>query len=101
MKGPDHKASIEPNVFLKMVKNIKRVNKILGKPIKKIQKPEIQNFKHARKSIYAKKTILKNEKMSKDNIIVQRPFVGKCASKYFELIGNKSKKSYKPGQIIK
>ncbi len=101
MKGPDHKASIEPKAFFKMVKNIKRVNKILGKPIKKIQKSEVQNLKAARKSIYAKKNILKNTKFTKENIIVQRPYAGKCASKYFELIGSKSKKKYKTGQIIK
>ena len=101
MKGPDHKASVEPKVFLKMVKSIKRTNKILGNPIKKIQNSEIQNLKPARKSIYAKKNILKNEKFTKENLIVQRPFVGICASKYFELIGTKSKKVYKPGQIIK
>ena len=38
-----------------MVENIKRANIVLGKPIKKIQKSEIQNLKPARKSIYAKK----------------------------------------------
>lgn len=101
MIGPDHKASIEPKAFLKMVKNIKRVDKILGKPIKKIQKSEIQNLKPARKSIYAKKNILKNEKFTKENLIVQRPFAGKCASKYFEVIGRKSERNYKSGQIIK
>ncbi len=100
MKGPDHKASIEPKDFLKMVENIKRVNTILGKPIKNIQKSEIQNLKPARKSIYAKKNILKNEKFTKENLIVQRPFAGKCASKYFEIIGSKSGRNYKSGQII-
>ena len=34
MKGPDHKASIEPKAFFKMVENIKRANIVLGKPIK-------------------------------------------------------------------
>ena len=88
-------------MFLDKYQNIKRVNKILGKPIKKMQKSEVQNLKPARKSIYAKKNILKNAKFTNENIIVQRPFAGKCASKYFELIGSKSKRKYKPGQIIK
>ena len=83
-----------------MVENIKRANIVLGKPIKKIQKSEIQNLKTARKSIYAKKKILKNEKFTKENLIVQRPFAGKCASKYFEIIGSKSGRNYKSGQII-
>ena len=42
MKGPDHKASIEPKAFFKMVENIKRANIVLGNQLKRFKN---QKFK--------------------------------------------------------
>ena len=61
MKGPDHKASLEPDQLKSMVISIRNIEKALGNGIKKPSKSEIQNIKLVRKSIVAKTKIKKGE----------------------------------------
>ena len=56
--------------------------------------------KKLRRSIYSTKQIKKNEKITKNNIDTLRPYLGICASRYFKVIGRKSKKNIKPGTPI-
>ena len=56
MKGPDHKASLEPKDFKNMVKSIRNIEKSLG--IKK-NSSTVKNILIARPSIVAKKKFLK------------------------------------------
>jgi len=51
-----------------------------------------QKNKLFRRSIYALKTIQKNEKFTKENIVALRPKLGLCASKYFKILNKKSTK---------
>ena len=59
MKGPDHKASLEPKDFKNMVKSIRNIEKSLGIKKKFISKSEKKNILIARPSIVAKKKFLK------------------------------------------
>ena len=59
LKGPDHKASLNPQEFKTMVDAIRNVEKSLGSGIKKVTDIEIENAKVARKSLVAKKKIIK------------------------------------------
>ena len=61
MKGPDHKASLEPNELKKMVEKIRVIEKMLGREKKIITPNEKKNIQYVRKSIVAKK-ILKKER---------------------------------------
>ena len=40
MDGPDHKASVEPNELLSMIKAIRNIEKALGSDVKKPSKSE-------------------------------------------------------------
>ena len=62
MKGPDHKASLEPREFKEMVRKIRIVEEMLGTYNKFIQKCEIKKHKNCKKNIVAKKKIIKGEK---------------------------------------
>lgn len=53
-----------------------------------------------RRSIFAKNNLKKNQKITKDNIETLRPFIGICASRYFDIIGKKIKKDLKRGDPI-
>ena len=61
MQGPDHKASLEPDELKKMITNIRNIEKALGSKNKNPSKSEKKNILIARKSIVAKKEILKGE----------------------------------------
>ena len=49
MKGPDHKASLNINDFVKMVSSIRKFENMIGNGVKKLQKCEKENLKIARK----------------------------------------------------
>jgi sialic acid synthase SpsE len=53
-----------------------------------------------RRSIFAKKKIAKNSKLTTDNIETLRPYIGICASKYFKVLGKKVKRNLKVGDPI-
>lgn len=93
MKGPDHKASLIPSEFKKMVKAIRNIEKSLGQK-KKITNSEKKNFLIVRKSIVARKKIKKNEIFTLNNITVKRPAGGINPKNFFKLLGKKSKKNY-------
>ena len=51
MKGGDHAASLEPQGFAKMVRNIHAIEDAMGKPNKEIQYSETPIYKKLAKSI--------------------------------------------------
>ena len=100
LKGPDHKASLNPQEFKTMVHAIRNVEKSLGSGIKKVTDIEIENAKVARKSLVAKKKIMKGEFFTKENIAIKRPGTGISPMRIDEIIGIKSKNVYNLDDII-
>ena len=101
MIGPDHKASLEPVEFKKMVKAIRNTEKALGSNQKKPSKSELKNIKIVRKSICALNNIKKGEIFSMNNLTIKRPGNGLSPFKIKKLLGKKSNKNYKKDQQIK
>lgn len=99
-KGPDHKASLEPEELLSLVENIRKIETSLGSGHKRPQKGELSNMKIARKSIVAKTNIKKGEVFSEFNVTTKRPGTGISPQKWDKLIGRKSLKNYLEGMLI-
>ena len=94
----DSKFSITPKDLLEM----KNINENLNISLDKKQKINVEsNSKKLRRSIFAIKDIKKGEKFNYLNIDTLRPKIGLSASKYFFLIGKKSKMNIKIGMPIK
>ena len=100
MKGPDHKASLEPSQFKEMVEKIRNIELALGDGIKKPSQSEIQNIDIVRKSIVAKTKINKGDILNENNLTTKRPGNGINPMKWDELIGTKSKKDYNEDDLI-
>jgi len=100
MKGPDHKASIEPDELMAMVNGIRNIEKALGDGIKKPSKSEQKNIDILRKSIVAIKPIKKGEIFNEKNIGVKRPGTGISPMKWNEVIGKTAKKDFKIDEWI-
>jgi N,N'-diacetyllegionaminate synthase len=100
LDGPDHKLSADEK-DLKLIcdyaKNIKVLNGT-GKISPTKKEKEIQNL--ARKSIYAKRDILKNEKFSVNNLEIRRPKGFYEPIKITEIFNKKSSKIIKKGTNI-
>jgi N,N'-diacetyllegionaminate synthase len=94
MRGPDHKASLEPHELKTMINAIRNIEKSLGTGIKKPSKSEIKNKLVARKSIVAVKKIRKGELFNEKNITLKRPGYGISPMHWDEVIGKIAKKNY-------
>jgi len=101
LKGPDHRASLDPKEFTFMAQGIRIVEKILGDKIKKITKSEKKIIYIARKSIVAATKIKKNEKFSNFNITCKRPGTGISPLLFKKLIGKKSMKNFNKNDLIR
>ncbi len=100
MKGPDHRASMEPKDFFNYVKLIRNTEVLLGSYLKKPTKSELRNKTLVRKSIVAKKKINKGEIFSEQNITCKRPEGGISPIFWNKVMGKKSKKNFKTDEFI-
>ena len=100
MEGPDHKASLEPKELRAMISSIRNIEKALGSSEKKPSPSESVNIGVARKSIFARQSIKKGEKLTDRNITTKRPGTGMSPMKWNEIIGTHAKKDYQEEDLI-
>ena len=94
MKGPDHTSSLSPRELKEVVFNNQLVKQILGSSYKRASESEIKNKLIARKSLVAGSTIKKGEIFTLTNLKIKRPGNGLSPSKFYKLLGTRSKKNY-------
>jgi len=100
MKGPDHRASIEPDELKMMVRSIRNIETAMGDGIKRCNKSEENIRKVARKSIVAGRDISKDEVITINNISFKRPEFG-LKPKYVDLVvGKKARRNIKVNEFI-
>lgn len=87
MAGPDHKASIEPEELIQMVKNIRNIEMALGDGVKRVCTAEKKNIKIARKSIVATCAISKGTLLTETNLTIKRPANGLSPMEWESVIG--------------
>lgn len=88
LKGPDHKASLEPNELKEMVKSIRNIEKaISGNGIKEASLSEKKNIDIARKSIHLSKDLTSGSIINEQDIISLRPGDGICTMNWESIIG--------------
>ena len=73
---------------------------IREKHLNSIQSLPRRNITSFRRSLYAKENIKKGERFNIDKIISLRPYKGKSSKFFFKILKSKSKKNYKPGDLI-
>lgn len=94
MKGPDHKASLEPQELRAMVKAIRNIEQALGNGHKVVSASERKNIEVARKSIVAACSIRKGELLTDENLTVMRPGNGISPMRWEEVIGTYATRDY-------
>lgn len=100
LPGPDHKASLEPHDFKKMVKAIRNVEQALGNGIKKPSRSEKKNLTVARKSIVASHDIPKDGIFNNENLTTKRPGTGVSPMEWDRIIGKKANRDYRADELI-
>ena len=100
MEGPDHKASLEPSELRRMVRAIRNIEKAMGSGVKEPSESELGNRKAARKSIVAKREILKGEILSEENVTTKRPGNGINPMKWYQVLGTAAIRDFKEDELI-
>lgn len=100
MEGPDHKASLNPRDFERMVKEIRHIETALGDGIKRPNKSEVEIAKVVQKRIVAKRHISKGEILTESNLTVKRAPDGLSPLSWDVLLGSKALKDYSEDEPI-
>lgn len=87
MKGPDHPASLEPEEFIRMVKEIRIVEESLGSQRRWLTRGEYMNREVLGKSLIAARNIRKGEKITRDMVAAKSPGKGVSPQRLDELVG--------------
>ena len=96
LKGPDHKASLEPNELKEMVIAIRNIEMaISGNGLKEASLSEKKNIYIARKSIHLSKDLTSGSIINEQDIISLRPGDGICTMNWENVIGKKVNKDLK------
>lgn len=100
MKGPDHRASIEPGELKAMVTAIRNVEEALGDGLKKPSTSELRNRSMIRKSIVSARPIKKGEVFTWENITAKRPGTGITAMEWDNVLGDTAKRDFKKDERV-
>lgn len=100
MRGPDHKASLEPDELKAMVEAVRNIERALGDGIKKVSQSESKNKPIVRKSIVASRAIEKGETFTAENITVKRPEAGISPMEWNNVIGKSAKRNFLEDEMI-
>lgn len=100
MKGPDHKASLEPNELAAMVSGIRHIEVALGNGKKVVSDSEKANLGIVRKSIIARKVIKKGELLTEDNITTKRPGTGISPMRWNDVLGTNAIRDFEEDELI-
>ena len=100
MKGPDHKASLEPDELKAMVTAIRNIEKALGDGIKKASLSEIKNIVVARKSIVSAHPIKAGEIFTTANLAIKRPGNGINPMRWDEVLNRQASRDFSPDEPI-
>jgi N,N'-diacetyllegionaminate synthase len=97
----DHEISADKNEMKKLVVDVNRAYSMLGKFNKEISKSEKKNKNLMRRSIYAKKDLNKNYRVSIDDIKITRPFVKTEPQDVNKILNKKLKKNVYKNEELK
>jgi N,N'-diacetyllegionaminate synthase len=100
LKGPDHRASLNPRDFKKFVNDIRNAEKALGEYSKKPSKVEIKNIKNTRRGVVAKFDIKKGTILKENLLTSKRPYRDFQPFEIKKLIGKKVNQNLKIDQPI-
>ena len=100
MKGGDHSASLEPQGFTKMVRDIHHVESAMGKFEKEMQESEKSVFNKLAKSIVSKIDIENGSSITREILTTKGPGTGINPMKMELIIGKKVNKKISADTVI-
>jgi sialic acid synthase SpsE len=100
MKGGDHAASLEPQGFAKMVRDIRAIEDAMGSSQKEIQESEKPVFRKLAKSIVSAVDITSGTSITTEMLTTKGPGTGISPMRIKEIIGKTSMRDIAEDQVI-
>jgi N-acetylneuraminate synthase len=100
MKGPDHKASINPEEMTLLVKTTRNVESALGNGIKRIMPSELKNKPKMQKSLVATRNISAGEIIGKQDLTCKRPGTGLEPVYFDKVVGKHAAKTINRDDVL-
>ncbi len=102
LPGPDHRASLEPDELIAMVKSIRNIDKaISGSGIKEPSKSESKNKEVARKSIHLNKSLTKGSFLKENDLLALRPGSGISPMEWNNILGKELRRNLDAFSLLK
>lgn len=100
LRGPDHRASLEPAELAALVRDIRVVEQALGSAEKRPSATELRNRDVARRSLVAATGIRRGDRFSEANLAVKRPGTGVSPLLFWDYIGREATRDYAADEVI-
>lgn len=101
MEGPDHRFSADPAELKALVEGVRYVEKALGSPDVRPSMKEKEMRTLARRSIVAARALEKGERITRVMIEYKRPGNGLMPKYTDEILGKRTRRALKTGELIK
>ena len=100
MPGPDHSASLEPELFARMVQGIRRVSAMLGDGVKAPRPDELDTARVARRSVVTTRAIAAGTVLTAGMLACRRPATGIAPRELPGLVGRRVRQAMGPGAVL-
>jgi N-acetylneuraminate synthase len=100
LPGPDHKASLEPDELVALVRQVREVSHALGSSEKRPSTVELDTRVVARRSLMARQPIKRGTAFSETDLVALRPAGGISPMQFWELKKQTAKRDYAAGEPI-
>jgi sialic acid synthase SpsE len=101
LPGPDHMASCSPTEFSDLVRSVRRLEEMLGKPHKNCQPEERQMAEVSRKSLILCRSLRAGQPVTNEDLELKRPGTGIGAGFLPEILGKLARVDLSAGHRLK
>ena len=98
--GPDHRASLDPAAFARMVEAIRSVEAALGDGHTVPTADELATAAVARRSLHWRRDVRAGSPIAADDLVALRPGSGIPPSAFAELVGNRTSRDVQGGRLV-
>jgi N-acetylneuraminate synthase len=100
LAGPDHKASLAPDMLARMVQEIRTVEQSLGDGVKAPRPAELPVRELVRRSVTLRRARKAGERLAKDDLVLLRPGRGIAPKDLAKVVGRRAKRDLPAGATL-
>jgi N,N'-diacetyllegionaminate synthase len=100
MPGPDHRASLDPSTFARMVRELREVEASLGSADKKPSSSELPVRDIVRRSVALRRALKRNDPIHKEDLTLLRPGTGIASRELARVVGRRAARDLEAGMLL-